>query len=352
MTVLMSNYVWGDQETQFFYQLGPETIFEAIESLGFEVTGRSFALNSMENRVYEIEIESDSSVSTDHFIIAKFYRPGRWTKEQIRDEHLFLRELADVEVPVISPIEINGETLFEVPNQKLFFCVFPKQGGRAPQDMNTELLEILGRLLARMHNVGAANKSNHRAMITTETFGKKNLDFLLDSKAIPPQYENLYRDVVEQICHVSAPLFDQIETHRIHGDCHEGNIIYREDRGPFFVDFDDMLVGPAIQDIWLVVPGDDNVARSDREVLLEAYETMRPFDRRSLTLIEPLRSLRMIHFAAWMTKRWEDPAFKVAFPFYGTDDYWSTQVKDLTLQLEKIKNAARPQAAELFDPWS
>lgn len=348
----MTNYVWGDQDTQFFYQLQPETILSAIENLGYRTTGRCFALNSMENRVYEVEIESDSEVATDHFVIAKFYRPGRWSKVQILEEHLFLKDLALEEIPVIAPIEMGGETLFEVENHSLLFSLFPKQGGRAPQDLNPDLLQILGRLLARMHNVGAANISKARIHINPDTFGQQNLQFLLNSKAIPDLYEKPYKEVVEQICVTSQPLFETVTCHRIHGDCHWGNIIYRHDRGPFFIDFDDMLVGPAVQDIWMVVPGDDEMARADREILIEAYESMREFDRTSLKLIEPLRSLRMIHFAAWITKRWEDPAFKVAFPFYGSNEYWANQIRDLQQQLQKIEQNLAPASSVLFDPWS
>lgn len=337
MNSTMTDYVWGNAETQFFYQLNPETILSSIDGLGFRTTGRCMALNSMENRVYEIEIETESSIASEHFLIAKFYRPGRWTKEQILEEHEFLKELQAEEIPVIAPIEINGETLFSVPSHNLYFCIFPKQGGRAPQDMNEQMLQILGRLLARMHNVGAVKKAQHRLHITPDTFGRQNLEFLLKSKAIPFHHENSYKSLVEQICNVSDPLFKNIEMHRIHGDCHWGNVIYREDRGAFFIDFDDMLMGPAVQDIWLLVPGDDEYAVRDRQTMIDAYNSMRGFDSKSLRLIEPLRSLRMIHFAAWITKRWEDPAFKQAFPFYGTEQYWGNQIQDLTNQLRKIQ---------------
>lgn len=218
----MSNYVWGNEETQFFYHLSPDTILAAVESLGLKTTGRYFALNSMENRVIDVEIETDSTNPADRFIIAKFYRPGRWTREQILEEHEFLKDLTEAEIPVIAPKEINGETLFTVPQHQLLFCVFPKQGGRAPHDMNEELLQILGRYLARMHNVGAVKQAKHRIHINPDTFGRQNLEFLLSKKIIPHQYENLYQTVVEDICKISDPLFQNIPTHRIHGDCHWG----------------------------------------------------------------------------------------------------------------------------------
>lgn len=348
----MSDYVWGNQETEYFYKLDPDTILDSVERLGYQVTGRCLALNSMENRVYEIEIEVDSANASDHFLIAKFYRPGRWTTEQILEEHSFLHELKENEIPVIAPIVIDGKTLFPVPYSKLHFCIFPKQGGRAPHDMNEEQLQILGRYLARLHNVGASKPANHRLHITPETFGRKNLEFLLSSKSIPVQYENAYKTVVTQICDLSDPMFKNIQTHRIHGDCHWGNVIYREGKGTYFIDFDDMLVGPAVQDVWLLVPGDDEQAKIDRDILIEAYESMRDFDRATLKLIEPLRALRMIHFAAWISKRWDDPAFKQAFPFYGTEQYWTNQIRDLMLQLQKIQILQQPPAYVDFDPWS
>lgn len=348
----MSSYVWGDQETQFFYQLDPETILSSVDSLGFRTTGRSFPLNSMENRVYEIEIESDSTKPTDHFVIAKFYRPGRWTKEQILEEHSFLLELKEAEIPVIAPIVVDGQSLFEVPGHRLHFCLFPKQGGRAPHDMDEEMLQIFGRLLARIHNVGASKTAQHRLHMTPDTFGRKNLQYLLESKAIPAQHAPLYRDVVEKICDASDPLFQNINMHRIHGDCHWGNVIYRENQGLYFIDFDDMVTGPSVQDVWLLIPGDDMHAKQDREILLESYQTMRAFDRNELKLIEPLRSLRYIHFAAWISKRWEDDAFKKAFPFYGNEQYWTDQIRDLTTQLEKITSSSNVSFPEPFDRWS
>lgn len=349
----MNRYIWGNEQTQFFYQLDPETILSSVESIGLIPTGRCFALNSMENRVYEIQIESESTVATEHFVIAKFYRPGRWTQEQILEEHEFLKDLKEAEVPVIAPIEINGSTLFEVPNQKLLFCVFPKQGGRAPQDMNEEVLQIMGRLLARIHSVGATKKAPHRIQISPDTFGIQNLEYLLQSKSIPHPYEHEYSKVVREICEISAPLFANIRNQRIHGDCHLGNIISRENIGIYFIDFDDMLMGPAIQDIWLVVPGGDDQAKQDRLILVEAYESMNDFDRTTLKLVEPLRSLRLIHFAAWISKRWEDPAFKQAFPFFGNDQYWATQTSDLQQQLQKIQDelSYQPYNAD-FDRWS
>lgn len=335
----MAKYVWGDNETQFFFHLNPDLILNAIDHLGYKTTGRYLTLNSMENRVYEVEIDlphEQIKSPSDTFIVTKFYRPGRWTKEQILEEHQFLLELQEQEIPVIAPIKLNGETLFKVADHDLWFTIFPKKGGRIPDEMNHQQFEIMGRLLARLHNVGASQKSKHRIEITPESFGRNNINYLIENNFIPPHYSNGISKVVEDLCQIMTPLFKGITTHRIHGDCHHGNIILREDHGPYFIDFDDMMVGPAIQDIWLVVPGTDNFAVNDRNILIESYESMRPFDYKSLKLIEPLRALRYIHFAAWMAKRWDDPAFKRAFPHFGSENYWETLRSDLNHQLDKI----------------
>lgn len=337
--------MWGDKETQYFYQLSPETILNAIDVLGLKTTGRCLPLNSMENRVYEIEVDKDEdeieSIS-ETFVIAKFYRPGRWTKDQILEEHEFLLDLQKEEIPVIAPIEINGETLFTLKEHDIFYTLFPKKGGRAPEEMNSEQLEQMGRLLARMHNVGASKKAKHRITLEVETYGEQNLKYLLDNKFIPPHLEASYKEVAEEIFTLSKPLFENVSTSRIHGDCHWGNVIWRENEGPFFIDFDDMVIGPAIQDIWLVAPGSDKYAVQDRNSIIEGYESMRDFDYTSLKLIEPLRTLRYIHFSAWIAKRWEDPAFKNAFSHFDSPHYWDSQLNDLRVQLQAIKNVINP----------
>ncbi len=332
-------HIWGKEETQFFFHLEPHLILKSIDCLGMRTTGRCLALNSMENRVYEIEIEDPEDRDQSQFVVAKFYRPGRWTQEQILDEHNFLLELAQDEIPVIAPLQFEGKTLFQVPGHKLWYTVFPRKGGRIPDEMDDEKLEIIGRLLARIHNVGARKKARHRLLLNPTIFGLNNLRFLIDSKKLPEIYRPIFQQTIEQICQFTEPLFANTQSLRIHGDCHRSNIIYREDQGPFFVDFDDMVMGPAVQDIWLIVPGDDEQAREDRTTLLSNYELMRSFDYSSLRLIEPLRALRYIHFAAWMAKRWDDPAFQRAFPYFGSERYWSELSTDLQLQLEKIKHS-------------
>ncbi|MDB9786796.1 serine/threonine protein kinase [Bacteriovoracaceae bacterium] len=325
----MAKHVWGDDDTQYFFQLSPEKILDAIDILGLRTTGRCLPLNSLENRVYEIEVD-------DSFVVAKFYRPGRWTKEQILEEHQFLYDLEAAEIPVITPMKFNGESLFQLEGHDLWYTIFPKKGGRIPQEMNREQLEIMGRLLARLHNVGQSKVANHRLTISPETFGTANLEFLLKEDTIPSYIRNSYETIVRQIITLITPLFQGITYQRIHGDCHWGNILWREQEGPFFVDFDDMLMGPAVQDVWLVVPGNDEFALKDRHIFLDAYSSMKDFDYQELKLIEPLRVLRYIHFASWMAKRWGDPAFKMAFPQFGSDMFWETQLNDVREQLSVI----------------
>lgn len=294
----------------------------------------------MENRVYDVEIElDDDSVrknASERFRIVKFYRPGRWSKAQIEQEHQFLLELKELEIPVVAPLIFeDGQTIQKVKDSEIYCTVFPKVGGRNPDELQDRQLPIIGRLLARMHNVGAVKDAPDRVRINQKTYGLDSLDFLLDSRSIPMYLENTYADLVEEICEISEPLFNNPSIHRIHGDCHLGNLLWGEE-GPFWVDFDDMLVGPAIQDLWLVVPGRDDFSKRQFDLLLNAYSSMRSFDNTSLRLIEPLRALRMIHFSAWIAKRFSDPAFKRTFINFGTDSYWQEQIAQLREQIELI----------------
>ncbi|MCB9091213.1 MAG: serine/threonine protein kinase [Halobacteriovoraceae bacterium] len=338
LVVNNTSYVWGLKETQYFYQLTPEIILDTLQNLDLEVTGRCLSLNSMENRVYEIEIANHQNFSelVNPAVVAKFYRPGRWSEEQIREEHEFLFDLVESEIPVIPPLKFEGESLFKLEEMAIYYAIFPKKGGRAPDELKTEQLEILGRTLARLHNVGATKSAKNRVTISPESYGLQNLKFLKESRSIPAHLENAYSDVVEEICALSEPLFKNISFLRIHGDCHLGNVISRESEGMFLIDFDDMLMGPAVQDIWLLTPGNDSFALSDRAILLESYQTMRNFDPKELKLIEPLRALRYIHFSAWIAKRWSDPAFQKAFPHFGEPQYWDIQLQDLRNQREMI----------------
>lgn len=338
--------LWGSNVTQFFFELSPDVVLDTVEKLGFKTTGRVMAMNSMENRVYEVEIESDSDNPSDHSKIIKFYRPGRWSFSQIKEEHEFLFDLKDAELPVIAPIEINQQSLFSLKEPELFYALFPKQGGRAPDEFNNDEIEQVGRLLARMHNVGSQKKASHRLLLSPETYLKANLDFFLDQKIIPSHYELGYKNILENIYSLTKNSFQNISMNRIHGDCHLGNILKREDVF-HLIDFDDMVTGPAIQDMWLLLPGRDDYALNLQHKLLDAYTTMREFNYEELRLVEVLRTLRMINYAAWIAKRYEDPAFKQAFPFFESPSYWEGQINDMNEQVYYLEKALKP--TEYFD---
>lgn len=326
----MNSNLWGQSKTQFFYELNPDLVLETIDNLGFKTTGRVMTMNSMENRVYEVEIESDSDNISEHFKIIKFYRPGRWSKEQIQEEHDFLADLIEHEVPVIAPMAFGPDhkTLFTLENPELYYTVFNKQGGRAPDEFTTEEIEQVGRLLARLHNVGDMNIAPHRLKLTPEVYLKSNMDFLLDQKIIPAHLETSYKSVLEGIYDLTKNSFNNVHFQRIHGDCHLGNILKRGDVF-HLIDFDDMVMGPAVQDMWLLLPGRDEYSMNLRNHLLDAYTTMRDFNFEEIRLTEVLRTLRMINYSAWIAKRFEDPAFKNAFPFFESPSYWEGQINDL-----------------------
>lgn len=341
----MSNYVWGNDETKFFYQLSPTTILRAVESIGLKTSGRCLPLNSMENRVYEVELDHDPSElyhrpASDFSRIVKFYRPGRWSKDQILEEHKFMYQLEQAEIPVITPIKHNEKSLFKLEDIDIWFAIFPKTGGRAPDEMNNDQLEFLGRLLARLHTVGEGSAFEHRIKLTPDSYGLQNIAFLKNNNFIPPHIEPQYLDLANKICDLSIPLFENIKNHRVHGDCHLGNILWGS-YGPFLFDFDDSVMGPAVQDIWLIIPGRDQESIRKRQVLLYGYESFKNFDHSTLKLIEPLRALRMIHFSAWIAKRWQDPAFQQSFPLFGTDQYWYDEIRCLQEQVRLIENSTQ-----------
>jgi Ser/Thr protein kinase RdoA (MazF antagonist) len=266
--------------------------------------------------------------------VAKFYRPGRWTEEQIQEEHRFLFDLIEAEIPAIAPTPFpDGRTLHE--KGGIYYAIFPKVGGRAPDEFSDEQLLRIGRLLGRVHNVGAAHEAKHRLEITPETYGIANLEYLLSRSLVPLEYQRRYESVVRAICSRIGPWFEGIRKHRLHGDCHPGNLLWNQ-QGPFFLDFDDMLVGPAAQDLWLLIPGRDEEARRQRDLLLQGYEELRSFDRTTLRLIEGLRALRFVHYTTWVARRWDDPAFPIAFPEFGTHQYWEDETLDLEEQLRQI----------------
>ncbi len=329
----MSKQMWGDHETQYFYELGPEQVLSALDKLGLPTTGRCLTLNSMENRVYEIELEGFPSV------VVKFYRPGRWSQEQIKEEHLFLLDLEAAEIGVIAPNLYENESLFFDEHTKLWFAVFPKRGGRHPDEMNEEQLLIAGRLLGRLHSVGAQRKFSHRLTLTPKSYGQGSLELIEKIDLIPSYLKENFHQRAMVLIDLITPLFKDVNQIRIHGDCHWGNIIWREGEGPFLLDFDDTLMGPAVQDIWLCLPGRDEETTAKRLILLEGYEEFRSFSYYELKLIEPLRSLRFLHFAAWLSKRRDDPAFIHAFPYFRENGYWETLLSDLNQQESIIRRS-------------
>jgi len=312
-----------------FEHLFPEVIFQATESLGGRCTGRYIPLNAMENRVYDISMEEEENR------IVKFYRPGRWSRENIEAEHQFLKRAFAAEIPVVCPLEKEGNTLFEI--NGIFFAIFPKRPGRLEPELNEEQLKRLGRYLARLHNVGAELKNLPRVKLTPELYGRGCIRILFEINQLPPgNLGAIYQQLVSEICDRSELFFEGVESILIHGDCHAGNILWKGN-DPYFIDFDDMLYGPPVQDIWMLIGGDDEYAMKNRDKVIDAYLEIREFDERTFKLIEPLRALRLICFSSWIAQRREDGAFKQAFPQFGTEKYWQQQLEHLSLQLERIK---------------
>jgi Ser/Thr protein kinase RdoA (MazF antagonist) len=332
---------WGDSTTKFFFELTPDRVLDAVETAGIRCTGRCQALGSFENRVYDVEIEWEGegrppNASASRRVV-KFYRPGRWSREQILEEHEFLRDLEAAEIPAVAPLAFPDGSTLRTLESGIHYCLFPKVGGRAPDELDDESLARVGRLLARIHQVGRAKAAKHRIHLTPETYGIANLEFLLEKGLIPGEFRDRYEKAAREICSIVAPWFAEARSQRVHGDCHLGNLLFNPGLGSggwFFVDFDDMLVAPPVQDLWLLLPGRD---RQKLDTLVSAYEEIGEFDRASLRLIEPLRALRFIHYTGWVARRWDDPAFPQAFPQFGTYRYWKDETEDLERQWHRIR---------------
>ncbi len=318
--------------TEEFYSLGPNEVLDSVEAAlsgplaGIRATGRTQALNSLENRVYDIELENGSSVVT------KFYRPGRWSIEQISAEHDFLQLLLAREIPVVAPLEVAGgvrKTLGRSP-EGIFFAVFPKVQGRILNELDDVRLRILGRYIGRIHSAGKAFAAPERIGLNVETYGWQSLDTLREKNFLNSPMAERYEQEVKQLLSriEDLDLLPQ-ENFTIHGDCHLGNTLWLETQ-PFFLDFDDMVAGPPVQDIWMVIRGRDEEAQRQRGVLIDAYEEVIDFPRESLDSIEALRALRMIHYSAWIARRWEDPAFKKTFPDFSSSRYWQEEIVALS----------------------
>ncbi|MCP3866664.1 MAG: serine/threonine protein kinase [Gammaproteobacteria bacterium] len=307
--------------------LTPDVILGAIESAGFQPYGGILALNSYENRVYQVTLDEAPP------LIAKFYRPSRWSDECILEEHRFSHALAMDEIPVVPPLaNADGETLHEY--QGFRFALFPRQGGRWPELDNPDRLAWIGRFLGRIHQLGASQDFIHRPVLDPNTMGRDSAAWLLENGFIPIEQESSYRRLTETLMDSIDSAFDKASECRwirLHGDCHRGNILWT-DQGPHYVDMDDCRMGPAIQDMWMLLSGDRSEMAIQLSYLREGYETFRVLDPREIPLIEPLRTLRMIYYAAWLARRWEDPAFPDAFPWFNTTQYWQDHLSQLEQQ--------------------
>ncbi len=319
--------------TLAFLELEPDDILDAVESLGFPVNGRLLALNSYENRVYRVGTgERDNCV-------VKFYRPERWSDAAILEEHSFSQELANAELPIVAPVDVDGETLHQ---RGLFrLAVFDNRGGRPPELDNLDQLEQLGRLLGQMHNVGATSAFLHRPALTIESFGTDSFNYLLDEGFIPPELEAAYESVAEDVLDGVEACFEragETVSLRLHGDFHPGNVLVDRDRF-HLVDLDDARSGPAVQDLWMFLSGDRHEQEPQLAALLEGYTAFRRFSANELHLIEALRSLRIMHYAAWLARRWGDPAFQQAFPWFESRRYWDEHVLALREQLALMQES-------------
>lgn len=311
-------------------RLTPDAIIAAVESLGRVSDRRILALSSYENRVYQVGIEDGAP------IIVKFYRPERWSQDAIHEEHGFTLELAAAEIPVVPPLVRDGQTLFECEGFR--FAVFERRGGRWPELGTRTEREWMGRFLGRMHMVGRRQRFAHRGRISIEQLGDDSRNFLLESGWIPPHLESAYDSLTSDLLDQIQLTFDSVRGAaqiRLHGDCHRGNVLWT-DAGPHFVDLDDCLMGPAIQDLWMLIAGNRAEMSEQLTQLLEGYSNFCSFDRREVALIESLRTLRMIHYSAWLARRWGDPAFPQAFPWFEEPRYWETHVLQLREQLAAI----------------
>lgn len=311
--------------------LNPDLILAAIESVGFLCDGSLHTLNSYENRVYQVGIENSQP------LIAKFYRPLRWSDDTILEEHTFARELMEYEIPVVAPlIQNTNQTLHHYHGFR--FALFPRWGGRALELDSAEQLEWMGRFLGRLHAVGSCRPFQYRQQLNIQTFGYDAYQFLVKSDFIPDYLQDNFCNITESALKKIEHRFNlvtPIKYIRLHGDIHAGNILWR-DTGPHIVDLDDCLMGPAVQDIWMLLSGDEVQMASQLECILSGYREFHDFDTQELVLIEALRTLRMLHYSAWIAKRWEDPAFPANFPWFNTPQYWQQQLQNLAEQVSLL----------------
>lgn len=320
---------------QPFAGLTPTALLDAIDSLGLVTDGRLHALNSFENRVYQVGIEADDGAATQ--LIAKFYRPARWSDALILEEHRFTRQLAAAEIQVAAPLVFANQTLHHAGGFR--FALYPRLRGRPPELGSLETLGWMGRFIGRIHALGAQEPFTERPALSLERFGDEPLRWLASQDLVPPELRDAWLGTAERALQVARQRFagvGALKTLRIHGDCHAGNILWADD-GPWFVDFDDCCTGPAVQDLWLLLSGDREEMSQQLGAVLRGYRQFHDFDLRELALIEALRTLRLIHYAAWIGRRWHDPAFPVAFPWFGSARYWQDRILELKEQIAAME---------------
>ena len=316
-----------------FHKLDPNTVINQVEiALGVRLTNLCRPLNSYINRVYELECEDGSG------IIAKFYRPGRWSTTALQDEHGFLLELIDEEIPVVAPLRhISRQTLGQL--GLIHFAVFPKKGGRSYDEYTDDQWFELGRLLGRTHVVAARHLPKDRITMAPDQMTRQQIDYLLAGSFLPADLAGPFRSITAALLTEITALFTETEMIRIHGDCHFSNVIYRPDESFYIIDFDDMAIGPPVQDLWMLLPGYLEDSAAEAEMFIEGYETFRDFDRRSLSLIEPLRAMRYIHYSVWCAHQAAEDGLSRIAPDFGSHAYWQKEINDLTEQLERIHTA-------------
>jgi Ser/Thr protein kinase RdoA (MazF antagonist) len=318
--------------------LTPDVVLDALASVGLHGDGRLMALSSYENRVYQVHLADPHEGLAD--VVAKFYRPGRWTESEILEEHAFAAELMTAEIPAVGPLVLEGRTLHEFGG--FSFSVSPRRGGRAPELDDAEVLEWIGRFLARIHVVGARKPFEHRPALNLRAFGQEPREWLVAHHMIPMDVQSAWEKQCDLALRMIAdtPLGDAkaggIRMLRLHGDCHPGNILWTPGQGPHFVDLDDARTGPAVQDFWMLLSGERAQRQKQLGPLVDGYEMFREFDREELVLVEPLRTLRLVHYSAWLARRWDDPIFPINFPWFGSSDYWQGQVQMLEEQIEAM----------------
>jgi len=321
-----------------FARLSPDRVIDAVESCGLISDARVLALNSYENRVYQVGIEESNPV------IAKFYRPQRWSTAQILEEHDFSLELAELEIPVVPPQQFalaNGKTQTLLEFEGFRFAIFERRGGHPPELDNLDNLLVMGRFLGRLHQAGAMHDFQTRNTITIELFAERSAAFLLEQNFLPedlrPAYESLSKDLIERM-HTISKTVAAPKLLRIHGDCHIGNVLWREDT-PHFVDLDDCMMGPAIQDLWMLLSGSREQRLLQLAELVEGYNEFYHFNPAELALVETFRTLRLMHYSAWLARRWDDPAFPLSFPWFNTGAYWAGHILELREQLSALDEA-------------